>query len=339
MEYQISPSAWNGVFALPCAVVDKHIKLAGSAQLKVLLWIFRHNGEPLETQKIAQALGMAEADVKDAMQYWIEAGLLYKSGGPQPSCHTTSTQAQPPSAPISLTEKKAADKPAILPPPIEKPTFQDVVRRANESDELKYLFQQAQIRLGKTISPADQSTLLWMHDWLGLPVEVILMIMEYAVMEGKTGMAYIEKVGIDWASNEIDTMEKAEERINEILKSKKAWNQICSTLDIPKRKPSKRELSYAKTWLELWHMELKAIALAYDECVNHTGKLSFSYMNKILERWHANGITTAKEAEAFDVRPAAAKGKKTPASTGASYDIDEFERMSIQSPIVYKKEG
>lgn len=330
MEHQISPAAWNGVFAFPSCVVDKHIKLAGAAQLKTLLWIFRHTGEQFEAADIADALGMAEPDVKDAMQYWIETGLLCKRG------ENPAVTAQPEAAPI--LPEKAAEKPVILPPPIEKPTFQDVVRRAGESEEVKYLLLQAQLRLGKTISPADQGTLLWMHDWLGLPVEVILMIMEYAVMEGKTGMAYIEKIGIDWANNEIDTIEKAEAKINEIQQSKKAWNKICGVLDIPQRKPSKRELNYARNWLEIWQMKLDAIALAYDECVNHTGKMSLSYINKILERWNANGIKTAKQAEAFDSRPAA-KAKKKAKESDASYDIDEFERMSINAPIVYKKEG
>lgn len=334
MEFQISPSAWNGVFAFPTTVVDQHIKLAGSAQLKVLLWMFRHNGEPYCTDDIACALGMACADVVDAMQYWMETGLLTKNGENVPLAKISAVPIISAAPPV---QPQPAQKAAVIPPVPEKPTFEDVARRASESEELKYLFQQAQIRLGKTISPADQSTLLWLHDWLGLPVEVILMIVGYAVMEGKTGMAYIEKIGIDWSSHEIDTIEKAEERINQIQKSKQAWNKICSALGISARKPSKRELDYVHNWLDLWHMESAAISLAYEECVNHTGKLSFSYMNKILERWYSSGITTAKEAAVFDSRPSAQAKKKT--DTGASYDIDEFERMSISAPIIYSKEG
>ncbi len=337
MEFQISPSAWNGVFAFPNAVIDRHIKLAGSAQLKVLLWIFRHNGEDFCTDDIAQALGMASADVVDAMQYWVENGLLNKEGkNIFQDEKTPATPISSPSTPISVQLKQ---KPAVIPPPPEKPTFEDVARRTSESEELKYLFQQAQFRLGKTISPADQSTLLWLHDWLGLPVEVILMIVGYAVMEGKTGMAYIEKIGIDWSNHEIDTIEKAEERIQQIQEGKQAWNKICSALGIPARKPSKRELNYIHNWIDVWHMETDAVSFAYEECVNHTGKLSFSYMNKILERWHSNGITTAKEAAAFDSRPCAPAKKKTSGNANASYDIDEFERMSLNTPIIYKQEG
>ena len=34
------------------------------------------------------------------------------------------------------------------------------------------------------------------------------------------------------------------------------------------------------------------IILAYDEMANHTGKLSFAYIDKILMNWHKKGIKT-----------------------------------------------
>lgn len=35
MNYKMNLGAWNSIFAVPCSVVDEHIKLAGAAQLKV----------------------------------------------------------------------------------------------------------------------------------------------------------------------------------------------------------------------------------------------------------------------------------------------------------------
>lgn len=229
MNIQINPSAWKGVFALPCSVVDEHIKLAGAAQLKALLWIFRHNGEEYTVDDIALALGMGRADASDALQYWLENGILFKadseSNAPAPIPEKETAQPEP--APTVSVIK-------AVPPPCEKPTFQDIAKRLEESEELRYLFTQAQVRLGKTISPADQSTFLWLHDHQGLPVEVILMIIEYAAVEGKTGIKYIEKMGINWAENEIDTIEKAEEKITQINQSKNAWGKISAELGISK---------------------------------------------------------------------------------------------------------
>ena len=76
MNLSINCGTWNSIFAIPCDVVDKHIKLAGSAQLKVLLFILRYAGQNISTDKIATALSMDELDVKDSMQYWIETNVI-----------------------------------------------------------------------------------------------------------------------------------------------------------------------------------------------------------------------------------------------------------------------
>ena len=76
MNLCMNLGTWNAIFAVPCEVIDKHIKLAGGAQLKVLLFMLRHAGEKLSLAKIAVALSMTELDVKDSMQYWIETNIL-----------------------------------------------------------------------------------------------------------------------------------------------------------------------------------------------------------------------------------------------------------------------
>ena len=52
-----------------------------------------------------------------------------------------------------------------------------------------------------------------LHDTDGLPVGVIIMLMQYAVSVGKGNIKYIEKMAISWANEEIDTVEKAENKI------------------------------------------------------------------------------------------------------------------------------
>ena len=85
--------AWNSIFAVPCSVVDEHIKLAGAAQLKVLLWFLRHAGENFCDEDMASALSMSPADARDSMQYWIATGIITidkESGSIIPSVNETS---------------------------------------------------------------------------------------------------------------------------------------------------------------------------------------------------------------------------------------------------------
>ena len=76
LKFQINPNSYNSIFVVPADVVDRHIKLAGIIQLKALLWLMRRNGEGWEISDMSAALGAAEPDVKDALQYWVEAGIL-----------------------------------------------------------------------------------------------------------------------------------------------------------------------------------------------------------------------------------------------------------------------
>ena len=81
MEYKINPMAFTGIFPVPNSLVDENIRLASVVQLKVLLFILRHGNDGMaETELIAEALSLEGDDVKDAMIFWGERGLLLKDG-------------------------------------------------------------------------------------------------------------------------------------------------------------------------------------------------------------------------------------------------------------------
>ena len=80
MNYTLNLGSWGSIFAVPADVVDKYIKIAGSAQLKVLLWILRHSGEPFDTRHIASQLNMGEFDVRDCIEFWVSFGILAVNG-------------------------------------------------------------------------------------------------------------------------------------------------------------------------------------------------------------------------------------------------------------------
>ena len=87
---------------------------------------------------------------------------------------------------------------------------------------------------------------------------------------------------------------------------------------------------------------------------NHTDRLSFPYMNKVLRSWHEKGLLTPEQVQAErqahqQAREKAAssdpgekkqKSKKSEARD-ASYDLDEYTRRALHEPLVYtrKKQG
>ena len=80
MAYRLDLGMWNQVFAVPCALVDRHLKLAGKEQLQVILFALRHAGESFGPGDLAAALGMTEDAALDALDYWTDRGLLALQG-------------------------------------------------------------------------------------------------------------------------------------------------------------------------------------------------------------------------------------------------------------------
>ncbi len=85
-------------------------------------------------------------------------------------------------------------------------------------------------------------------------------------------MRYIEKVAINWADEEINTHEKAEERLSLLSENQKAWRTVEQAIGISHRTPSKREETFAPVWVNEWKFSPEMIREAYDRTIDGTGK-------------------------------------------------------------------
>ncbi|WP_416200954.1 MAG: DnaD domain protein [Thermocaproicibacter melissae] len=338
MSFTINLGVWNSVFAVPCSVVDNNIKLAGSVQLKVLLWVLRHAGETIEAEDIAHALGIDCADVKDALLYWQETGVIVSRDNvitPSPAPEATKpVEKDVPFQPEMKTAETSPERPKRVLSRPQKPDSAFVAKRMEESEEIACLMQTAQEILGRLISSGESATLLMIHDDFGLPSDVIIMLMQYAVSIGKGNMRYIEKVAMNWADEGITTHEKAEERLRLLSEEQKAWRIVEQAIGIPHRAPSKREEEFAPIWVNQWKFSPEMIREAYDRTIDGAGKYQTAYMNSILERWYKAGIKTPKQAadERMERNTAVSgktKGTKSEQKKQYSFDIDEYERTSI----------
>ncbi len=337
MNYSINPQAAFGLsFSVPISVTDKHLKLAGSAQLKVLLWLLRHMAEQPTTEQLCQALNMTPADANDAMQYWLETGLVIKQG--EAAC----TQAAPAlSAPPAASKPNEPAKTVQAPITQTRPTAEQIARRGKESAEIAFLFNEAQKKLGRTIGYDSQSALLMIHDGYGLPVEVILMLIEYCVSIGKPGIGYISATAKNWSEKEIDSIEKADEKIKSLRRCESLWKELCELTGISTPRPTAVQSEYLHKWSRDFGYPVNIIFSAYEEMANHTDKISFAYMNKVLENWYHAGVRELGDIDRIKQEKAAAKAKpnKPAAVQTPSYDLDAFMQHSAQDPIVYKKKA
>lgn len=326
MEYSLDLGAWNTVFAVPCALVDKHIKLAGKEQLQVILWALRHAGESFRTAELAAALGISEDSVLDAVEYWQDRGLLIGREGALLPAPQQEQPVGPETEQPAAKEPVRREAPAGLPGKkrLVKPDAAYLAARIKESDSIRFLLQEAEATLG-ILSPAMISVLLASCDDYGLPVEVVVMLIHYAKEVGKTGTAYIDSVARDWAESRVFTLEEAEAKLQELSEKRLAWGKVAAAAGLPKRSPSKKEEEAAYRWVYEWGFSEPMLSAAYERCADNTGKFSIPYMNRILSRWHDQGVTNTEQLDREEK-------EKQEAKRSSSYDIDELERLSFYDP-------
>ena len=353
MEYKLNLGAWNSVFAVPCDIVDKHIKLAGAAQLKVILWILRHAGEAFTTEDISASLSMSAADVRDSMLYWKETGVICENEGSfSPPEKVSQTNNDMPAAENNAgsvtkgavknndnapndnsadekndtknaeTEEKKASRTLSRP---EKPDMVRLTERMNNDASIAYLMQAADEIFGRLTNNNDKATLLMIHETDGLPVDVIVMLMQYAADIGKCNIRYIEKMALTWADDEIFTLELAEQRIKRLTDGRTAAGAVQRIFGLESHSPTEKETELSDRWINEWGFSEDMLRTAYEICVDKKSKYIPSYVNSILERWYGQGISTPAQAEQDRLQ----KGGKKKMTYGGAYDISAYESTSI----------
>ena len=323
MSYIFNSAVLGSMFAVPAQVVDNYIKLASASQLKTLLWICRHISEPIDAAKISQEIGYSVGDVDDALTVIAGWGVLIGTD-------VTVSPAPVPSEKPKITEQPKHFEEIAA----SKPSSEQIMTRCKEDPEILAMFSDIEKMLGKTLGYDSRSTLLMMHDHYGLPIEVIYMLVDYCKSVGKSGFSYISKVGKTWGEKEIDTIEKADEQIKILNSCNKLWKEFAEKAGIQNPRPSSSQSAYLRTWSVELEFNVEMIYLAYEEMLNHSSKISFPYMNKILMNWHSKGIKTPddieKEKEEY-------RRKKSPVTQAdVSFDINEINRRGDALP-VYKK--
>ncbi|MCC8023252.1 MAG: DnaD domain protein [Clostridiales bacterium] len=348
--YRLSNSGeiWkNGVIGLPRTVVDQYLHLASGEQLKLLLFLLGDCARAYSAAELAAALHMDERLVRDHMEFWIAQGVLCEAEDGQtaaPAAHAAPARRETAKPEMDCAQEVPENSNEAKPPKekirrLSAPrlTPKDVLRRMEEDAGIRALLNEAQQVFGRTISHGEQEMLVNMVDYYGLTAEVILMLLDYARSAKKMNTRYITSVGRNWAEEGVDTVEEAERKLNEICAMEPVWDAICEAGDLPKKPPTPLQRECAKRWSREWGMPMDVIARAFEIARENEVKRAVPYVNKILQNWHEENLTTLEavlereqpESPAEKKRSVRAPGKKGHLDSNPSYDLDEMERISI----------
>lgn len=234
----------------------------------------------------------------------------------------------------ALAQMDLISLPGETAPPIEERreayTRADLARSLEEDQVFSGLTGAVEEKLGKKLSTPDLMILLGLYDQLGLPADVIFLLVGFC--SDRTAQRYgegrrptlrqIEQEGYLWARLGLLGQESAAAYIRKYQRSREELPRLMRLLNLGDRLPAPSEEKYLRAWIDM-EFEDEALLLAYDRTVVKCGQLKWAYMNRILCSWHEKGLHTVAQVEAGDrPRRDAPRGKESAGSV-----LEDMARM------------
>ncbi len=311
-------------FKVPNVVADRWIKEGSPVYLMVYLFALRQlekGNTSISNSQIAEFLRVSEIDV-------VNTFLFYSSKGLVKIHNFTSVDDVDFDIEFCFHQPKTGQ--------IEfRPSYKaaEISRQLSDNPKMSQMYHMVAQILGKPLSTADTELLYSLYDYYALPAEVILVLVEYFVSKGKRSVRAIEKEAAKWASSGIDTVEKARRHIKKREEFLSYAYQVRQIVGIAERRLTTKELEYINQWQTNYHMDFDMVRAAFELTVNQTGKLSFAYMNKILQSWAENNICKQNDLHKDKKTALKKQEKKNP------YDFEELEKAALRKLMGGKADG
>ena len=225
-------------------------------------------------------------------------------------------------AETALQELGLIDRPPEQKPP--EPAQERPVYTADDLTDLltgdagfRMLVPQTEEKLGKRLKTADLQILAGLYDDLGLPADVIYLLVCHCVARSeerygpgrRPTLRQIEKEGYHWAQRGLFDQESASRYLRDWNVRRSAMSRYMQVLGLGDRRPVESEERYITDWMNKGFPP-ETVALAYDKTVFYKKELNWRYLNGILRRWHENGWHTEEEVRQSDSRKPSRREEK-----------------------------
>lgn len=229
--------------------IDKYMKDANDAQIKVYLYLLRQMsaGRSASIAEIADTFNHTEKDVLRSLRYWEKCGLLSLECDsernltgihlldPGSAAKQTTPDRVVSITPILEARGAAAPSASASAAPAAKSASRassaidaealESFRADRKRQDLLFIIEQY---IGKPLSVPELRTICYISGQLHFSDDLIDYLVQYCVDLGKKDFRYIEKVAIGWSERGISTTRQAQEQAGR-RGAKKAAGESCGT--------------------------------------------------------------------------------------------------------------
>lgn len=329
---------------IPNDFIENHLADSNGDFVKVyiLLLSLMYKGDfSFSTETIADSLNLTESDVVRALRFWSSKELISIEYNGSTIVSITFTKDSDKEDYIQEEAPTSTNENIVVPISMStKPQYNmDEISTFMEQADYKQLIYLTQKYLGKMLTQQDINSLISFNDWLGLPVEVIELLVEYCASNDHRNMKYIEAAAIDWADNGINTLEKAKLRTETFNKK---YFLIMKALGIGNRTPTARQIAFMDKWINTYKFDIDIVLEACDKTINSINKPEFSYTDKILSNWFDKNVKTMADVNKLDSLHKSKQSNNNRTATTKknankfvnyeqrTYDFDELEKKAME---------
>ncbi len=208
------------------------------------------------------------------------------------------------------------------PPPRQEASYpaQELVRAREGDAAFSGLCDYFEGKQGRILNRRELETLLNVYQALGLPPEVLTLLIGDCAQRGRLTAREVEKQAYRWYDMGLDDYEAACAYLERQQQRRTRSARILSLLGIHDRLPGESEQKYIDKWEEMGVSD-ELLSKAYDTTLLGAGRLSWPYLHKVLCSWKEQGWQTAKDVEAGARAGRPAQGRPVPLRESAEQAI------------------
>ncbi len=313
--------------------IDYYMTEANGEFVKVYLYLVRllSSKSPISVADIADHFNLTEKDICRAIRYWISRDVLklnYDTAGnltgitllplhekeetddeslsqdsisllkfPEgKSSKATASKSKSRAENKSSHTQDAGVKPAL---PEKQPYSYVLAEKLKKDDAFSDVIFEIETYFGKTLSTNDLEILIYIHEDLNFPLNVIEYLIEYCVSVNKKSLRYAEGVAKNWYLSGVKTLEDAKAASEN---GNPLYRAVLKALGIKNRNLTSAETPIIDSWSKDMGFEVNVIVEACNRGVLQKPNIDniIPYVNGILTKWHDAGIKTIADIEKSD---------------------------------------
>lgn len=300
--------------------IDNFLPKARGEYVKIYILILKYAscGEGgFDSSFIAKNLNLLESDIKNALSYWNDVGVIKLT---------------------SIDEKTSNIEFLQLSESSSTTSSLNLINEINDNNLIDF-FKEVELIIGRPLSQKEMEHYINWTKNFNFSYELILYLISYCVNKNKKDFRYIEKVAIAWADLNIKTLDEAMVYTEKREKNFVNYRKIFTYLGMPDSEISKPQEELFNKWLITYNMPIELIYKACDICFSKLSKTDFNYIDGILNNFKNSKIFTLQDFENYEKNKnsfikgfSKSKTKNTFSNFPQRiYDYDKLEKLLIKN--------